>query len=204
MKKGGQSKKGNAYENRVAKLFTAAYYSEGDGEFRRAPKSGGWDKRVIPADLVALKYVKATDDQLLPPGFNPKDPMEIDKVFRFAVECKNWKDGNVKHFVSGLYSVDSQIFGWMEQAIEDASYSKKTPLVVFKLYGKHNVVEILYPDFSILSTFFGNFPGKMYVVGSVIPKTKDGKTYVFALLSDFLEWIDWEVYKSAVLKGEIK
>ena len=130
--------------------------------------------------------------------------MEIDKCFRFSVECKNWKDSTVKHFVSGLYSADSQIFGWMEQAIEDASYSKKTPIVVFKLYGTKDVIEILYSDFSILSTYFGNFPGKMYVVGSIVPGLKAGETYVFALLSDFLEWIDWEVYKNLVFKGEIK
>jgi len=206
MKKGAQSKKANAYENKIAKLFTAAFYTEEDGslsgEFRRAPKSGGWDKRLIPADLVALKYTEKPG--ALPLGVKSKRAVDIDKIFRFSVECKTWADKNVKHFVSGLYSADSGFFVWMEQAIEDASYSKKTPLVVFKLYGVHNVVEILYSDFSILSTFFGNFPGKMYVVGSIIPETKDGKTYVFALLADFLEWIDWDMYKNLVSKGEIK
>jgi len=203
MRKGGQSQKGNSYENRIAKLFTIAYYSEGDGEFRRAPKSGGWDKRVIPADLVALRRSEG-EGEMLPLDRKAKYPMEIDKAFRFSVECKNWKDENVKHFMSGLYSVDSQIFGWMEQAIEDASYSKKTPIVVFKLFGTKDVIEILYPDFAKLSEIFGVFPGKMYIVGSIIPGTEEGKSYVFALFSDFLEWIDWEVYKSAVLKGEIE
>ena len=152
---------------------------------------------------MALKYVDDDKGDMLPLDRKAKFAMKIDDVFRFAVECKNWKDSTVKHFMSGLYSADSQIFDWMEQAIEDASYSGKTPIVVFKLFGTKDVIEILYPDFSILAEYFGDFSGKMYMVGSIIPETKDGKTYVFALLSDFLEWIDWDVYKSDVFQERI-
>ncbi len=99
MKKGRQKQKGTAYERMIAKLFTEAYYSAEDGEFRRVPLSGGWDKRTAPGDLIALKYVDKEGEAMV-----------IDSSFPFSVECKTWRDENVKHFFSGLYSNETVIF----------------------------------------------------------------------------------------------
>jgi len=186
MKRGGQKAKGNAYERVVAKIFTETYYPAEDGEFRRVPLSGGWDKRAAPGDLIALKYVDKEGEEMV-----------IDRSFPFLVECKTWKDENVKHFFSGLYSEDSIFFDWMLQACGDSSLARRLPLVVFKLYRTENVAMIVSTDFYQLANLFGNFVGKIYNIEKIMPKDEGAvpQKLVFVLLKDFLEWIDWEVYK---------
>jgi len=178
MRKGGQKAKGSAFELAIARILTEAYYSQGDGEFRRVPASGGWDKRTAPGDLIPFKYTNGG--------------MVIDKSFPFVVECKNWRD--VKHFFSGLYSKESQLFDWMEQAVADAQFVGKMPLVIFKLYRQENVVILQSGDFWKLESLFGTPGAQYYELKRFVPKT--GRSgLVFILLGDFLRWLDWEIYK---------
>lgn len=188
MKRGGQRAKGNAYELRIAHLLTEVYYPDEDGQFRRVPLSGGWDKRVAPGDIIALKYTDVW-----------KKEMVVDKSFPFSIECKDWKDQNVKHFFSGLYSKESSFFEWMEQASEGARTTKKMPLVVFKLYRSENIVMLDMMHFTQLRDTFGIFPGgNWYLLSRYKPQEVQcisSGSFVFCLLKDFTNWIDWEVYK---------
>lgn len=195
MKPGGQKRKGSAYERVIAKLFTEQYYSD-DGEFRRVPLSGGWDKRVVPGDLMALKYSGIDDTEGL--------SMIIDKTFPFSIECKNYRDENVKHFFSGLYSNKSQMFDWLEQAENDASPSNKYPLVVFKLYGSNNIVMTNDTTFHGLRGMFGLFPGNYFKLALCNSKGYELTESVFFLLDDFFEWVDWGVFKTIAKAQYIK
>lgn len=188
MRKGGQKAKGSAHQRRVANLFTPAYYPEGQGLFKSTPGSGGWDKRAAPGDVIAFKYIDEETKEL-----------GRDKNFPMVIECKDWKDANVKHFFSGLYSDESQLFDWMEQAMDDALVVKKIPIVVFKLYRTENVVMLMSSTFNKLADLFGNFTGKIYIIEKIMPKgyNKEQEAYqklVFVLLKDFIQWIDWRVY----------
>jgi len=182
MRKGGQKQKGNTYERAIAKIFTEIYYPEGDGEFRRVPLSGGWDKRMAPGDLVALRYTSAE-------GVG----MVIDSSFPFSIECKTWKGENVKHFFSGLYSKETIIFDWIRQATEDCEPSKKMPIVVFKLLRTDNILLMERGVFYQMGNLFGNFPGKKWY--KLIKYEPDDMQLIFCLLNDFLNWIDWDVFK---------
>jgi len=186
LKQGRQKQKSNAHERSIAAIFTKAFYIDGDGEFRRTPMSGGWDKRAAPGDLIPLKFTSTSQSLYAEAGSNAV----LDSAFPFSVECKNWKD--VKHFFSGLYSADSDIFGWMKQAVSDATPSGKIPIVVFKLYRAENIVLIQAGDFNKLREYFGLFPGAVYgaTKGGV-----EGMAVMFVLLKDFIEWIDWGFYK---------
>jgi len=188
MRPGGSKAKGSDYERAIAKLFTAAYYPEGDGEVRRIPLSGGWDKRLVPGDLVPLKCVDKQTEEMV-----------IDRSFPFSVECKTYADANVKHFFSGLYSKETVIFEWLEQAIDDCRPSKKMPLVVFKLFGTKNILLLESDIFYQMGNMFGNFPGKKwYKLIRNKPDEVDctfSERIIFCLLEDFLEWIDWSVFK---------
>lgn len=178
MKKGGQKAKSNRHQNMVAKIFDDAYYPEGDGEFRSTPASGGWDKRIAPGDIQPFVYRSRKSDEMI-----------IDQSFPFSIECKDWKDENVKHIFSGLYSQPSQIYGWIEQSMGDADASGRIPVVVFKLYRTENVVLMCDLDWGQLRGLFGRFKYPTYkVMGGPY-------TIVFGLLSDFIKWVDWGWYK---------
>jgi len=183
MKPGGQKTKGNAYERHIAAIFTEVYYSDGGGEFRRVPLSGGWDKRVAPGDVIPLRKYKNGE-------------MVLDTSFPFLpIECKNYRDANVKHFFSGLYSADSVIYDWALQAWSDAQYSKKMPLVVFKLYRAKDITMIRGGDFGKLCEIFGNPKAKFFKLYQTTLAGELLMPLIFILLSDFIDWIDWEVYK---------
>lgn len=191
MKKGAQKAKGSSYERVIAKLFTKQYYPNGDGEFKRVPLSGGWDKRVAPGDLMALKHTVADCiGQCL-----EEQSMVIDRSFPFSIECKNYRDENVKHFFSGLYSNQSQMFDWLRQAELDASLSKKLPLVIFKLYGTSNIVMTNYDSFHACGMIFGQFTGDYFRLTLTDNRGVYKLNATFFLLSDMFEWIDWEYYK---------
>ncbi len=192
MKQGGQKAKGNAYERKIAELFTKAYYPDGDGEVRRVPMSGAWDKRSTPGDLIAFKfrYKRRINDEMI-----------IDISFPLVVECKNWKD--VKHFFTGLYGAESAIFDWMKQAEMDAQPTNRIPLVVFKLYRQSNIGMLRATDFTRLKELFGEPDFKYYFLRRYSAKFADAiddfihypDLLVFFLLEDFLEWIDWSHFK---------
>jgi len=187
MKLGGQKAKGNAYERKIAELFTEAYYPDGDGEVRRVPMSGAWDKRTTPGDLIAFKYrLKGSNE------------MVIDTSFPLVVECKDWRD--VKHFFSGLYGKESAVFDWMKQAELDAKPTGKIPFVAFKLYRQENIGMLRATDFSRLKELFGEPNMKYYFLRrynkvSNIPTVEYPDLLVFFLLDEFLKWIDWSHFK---------
>jgi hypothetical protein len=186
MKKGAQKKKSDAYERSIAEIFTKAWFLPDEGEFRRVPMSGGWDKRVAPGDVIPLKIGKQCGSDWV-----------IDKRFPFSIECKNWNDANVKHFFAGLYSNESQIFDWMRQASEDASLSKKMPIVIFKLFRTNNICIMLSTDFVKLEEIFGAWCRKHYRLRR-FEITNSGPQLIaltFFLLDEFIEWIDWEFYR---------
>jgi len=190
MRKGGQKAKSYVHERAVGELFTKVYYPHDDGIFlRRDSVPGIRDKKMVPGDLVAFKYLS-----------KDKEEMAIDKSFPFVIECKSWKD--IKQFFSGLYSDESALFSWIEQVYEDSLYAKKIPIVVFKLYRQENIVELRSIDFDQLANLFGNFVGKIYTIEKIMPKKQIVaesivvyQKLIFVLLEDFLEWIDWDVYK---------
>lgn len=194
MKKGGQKAKANAHQRAVAKIFTEAYYPDGDGEFRSTPGSGGWDKRIAPGDVIAFKKIAPVHGHT---GMTPEPDFAIDNTFPLSIECKDWRDENVKHFFSGLYSEESQIFDWMRQSLADASCVNKTPIVVFKLFRTENIVILLSHDFVRLADLFGNFGKKFYTINSVPEKAVYHMRLelTLMLLKDFIEWIDWYVFK---------
>lgn len=187
MKQGQQKAKGSAYERVIADLLTKAYYQEGDGNFRRVPLSGGFDPRLVPGDLMALKRVS-----------NDTDEMIIDQSWPFSVECKNWR--TVSHFFKGLYANESEMFDWMDQATRDASHAKKMPLVVFKLYRQEHLAILLFKDWCQLGMTFGAYSCKRYEVMRFVREAYLGEDdvnvkLVFMKFVELLEWVDWEVYK---------
>jgi hypothetical protein len=182
VKKGAQKEKGHAYERDIAAIFTEVYYPDGGGEFRRVPLSGGWDKRVAPGDIIPLKAYKSGE-------------YVFDKSFPFSIECKNYRDENVKHFFSGLYSAESIIYSWASQALNDSRLANKIPLVVFKLYRAKNIIMIHGHDFGKLTEIFGIINKKQFKLVKTNEKGMYISTLVFLLLSDFTEWIDWDVYR---------
>jgi len=199
------SKDWKAFERSIAKAFTEVYYPVGDGEFRRTSaftQSGGFGKDMVCGDLVALKY-------------GVESNVYIDKTFPFSIECKNWKEENVKHFFSGLYSQESVIFSWMQQAYVDSARFNKIPLVAFRLFRQKSVALLQSTDFSKLKEMFGEPETKYYFLCRLGLTAEEQVLYrnrlVFILLKDFINWIDWEVYKfsnrrfikSLIKKGEL-
>lgn len=183
MKQGGQKAKGSAFERRVAEIFTEAFYPDGDGEIRRVPMSGAWDKRSSPGDLIAFKYKLRGSEEMI-----------IDTSFPHVVECKDWKD--VKHFFSGLYGNESAVFDWMMQADNDAKPTGRIPLVVFKLYRQRVIGMLKTTDFSRLTDLFGEPEAKHYFLKRFTIGTDCYQNrLVFLLFDEFLDWIDWSHFK---------
>lgn len=192
--------KGGQFERDVAKLFAASFYPDGEGTFRRVPLSGGWDKRLTPGDLMALKRRDLGSDELV-----------LDPSFPFSVEAKCWKSSSVSHFLSGLYGEESHFFLWMNQASADAQISSKIPVVVFKIFRKP-VICIRKNDFLKMTDIFGSVNGTTYEIRrGVKSECSFDNHLVYMLFEVFLTWVDWAVYKfvdssrlirSLVLKGE--
>jgi len=181
MKQGQQKAKGHAYERRVAKILTDVYYPDGSGVMKKTPLSGGWR---FPGDIIPLKFTGKGEE------------VKIDQSWPFMEECKDYKD--VKHFFSGLYSKDSQVFEWMDTAERDSVLKggNKIPLVIFKLYRQKDVVILDGYSFHRLEDMFG-VPNCCFFF---LRKIKQGllvRKLVFLLLTDFIDWIDFEVFKAS-------
>ena len=204
MRPGRQKAKGYSHEMAIGRIFTEAYYPDNDGIFlRRDSLPGIRDKKLVPGDLVAMKYLSKDEEEL-----------SIDKTFPLVLECKHYSNQTLKHFFSGLYSNESQIWDWIEQVWDDSLHVKKIPIVIFRLFRTEDVVEILSTDFHQLSNYFGNFPGRFYKLKRVREAgfKVDKKAYLkhsserglvfghdclyFFLLKDFLKWIDWSMFKT--------
>lgn len=174
-----------SYERVIGAIFTKIYYPDETGEFRRTGalvQSGKREEKVIPGDLAALRHSYG-------------GVLELDRSFPFSLECKTWKD--IKHFFVGLYAAESEMWDWIEQATDDASHIQLTPLVIFKLYRTNNVCMLLATDFSKLKEMFGEPDINYYFLRRFIKKLDANKPrlLIFLLLSDFIEWIDWDIYR---------
>jgi len=174
------------FEREIAEIFTQAYYSDEDGEFRRIPQSGGWTiiasgKKIFPGDLIPFRF--------------ETDGVIVDMRFPFSIECKT--RNKMEQFVSGLYAKESQFFGWIQQAIDDAEPFKKIPIVVFKLFRTNNIVMMTINNFYQLREIFGNIDGKYYFL-KCYEKQIETQGLVFLLLKDFIDWIEWSLYKMRI------
>jgi len=172
------------FERKVAELLTNVYYPEDDGEFRRVPQSGGWDKKVVTGDIMALKRVYGGG-------------LVFDLSFPFSVECKTYRD--IKHFFSGLYSAESELFEWMNQSQIDCEHIRgRMSIVTFKLYRQKIIAMLKAQTFTQLKELFGEPSFKYYFLRRHYLDPDDRhlpNLLVLCLFSDFVEWIDWEVYK---------
>lgn len=192
--------KGASFERCIAAAFTTAFYPDGEGVFRRVPLSGGWDKRLTPGDLMALKKRSSDSEELV-----------LDSSFPFSVEAKCWNSKSISHFLSGLYGEESAFFLWMKQSESDVSNGSKIPIVVFKIFRKP-VICIRKNDFLKMQEVFGSCQGTIYELrkGSRT-ESSFSDNLVFFLLEEFFIWVDWSIYRfvdssrlirSLVKKGE--
>ena len=184
MRPGGGKSKGSAYERAVAKVLAAAFYPEGDGVFQRIYSHPIPTKGETRSDLKALRYITIDID-------SGEKALVADSSWPFVVECKNYKD--VRHFFSGLYAKDTELFDWMWQATQVAQDEKKMPLVIFKLFRAEHIAMLSAPDFHKLGEIFGTFPTVQFSL--VREEPTRWKSLKLVLLRDLLEWIDWGVYK---------
>ncbi len=97
--------KGNKWERDVCKVFQTLWQCE----FRRSPRSGGWDKRVAPGDIIAI---------------NP------DAGFPLSVECKAQEGWSLDDM---LFRPDKGTLpGFLRQAWGDALGAGLAPVLVAK------------------------------------------------------------------------
>ena len=173
--------KGSSFERDVAAILAKAFYPDGSGVFRRVPLSGGWDKHVAPGDILAFKYREFGSEELV-----------MDTRFPFVVECKNWKD--IKQPFCGLYAADSELFSWMQQAVNAAVDSKKIPIVIFKLYRASIIAMLRGTDLCKLEELFGEYPKAAYGIVKRVPQLGVSAKLIMVLLAEFLVWIDLGIY----------
>jgi len=130
-------RKGNAYENKVAKMFTKWL----GHPFRRVPSSGGWDKLAGDGKKVAPGDIYCSDP---------------DYHFCHVVECKNrersWDFGRL------LTGKCKPFWDWWDQVCGDAepfvpheqegSWSLgRSPMLVFTKNGEEDFVAVEYESF---------------------------------------------------------
>lgn len=191
MRPGGGKAKGSAYERAVAEVLTKAYYPDGDGLFQRILPQPIPKKGEVRGDLKALKY--RTDFPITRyEGQDLSRYLVFDNSWPFVVECKSYKE--VKPFFCGLYAKETALFDWMDQAAEVADIEKHTPLVVFKIFRSEHIAMLRTTDFSRLMDMFGVCKAKRFRL-TMLVEGNETKGMTMLLLTDFLSWIDWGVYK---------
>ena len=186
MRPGGGKSKGSSYERTIAKILTVSYYPDEDGRFQRIYSHPIPAKGETRGDLVALRYFSVGPDD--------EKALVKDSSWPFTVECKCYKD--VRPFFSGLYASESLLFAWMAQATVVAETEKKTPLVVFRIFRGENLVMLRRIDFAQMKELFGLPKAKYYQVLRYSPM-EENWGLILLLLKDFLEWIDFGVYRLA-------
>ncbi len=105
MKPGGGRIKGANFENYCGNLLTGWY----GGQFKRVPKSGGWDKSVITGDI-----------------FRVAQDGGVDPNFPLSVECKNHVDWEIEEVLRGV----GKIYKWWKQCTDDCP-KRKQPFLMF-------------------------------------------------------------------------
>lgn len=116
-KKGLNSKKkGSRIELEFAKILTKRF----DKEFKRTPQSGAW--ATVNKDSQIREDAKEilSGDIICPPNFV------------FSIECKGRAEFNFWNFLNEETN-HLEIDDWIWQAEQDASVSKKMPLLLIKI-----------------------------------------------------------------------
>ena len=110
MKPGGGRLKGVSFERQMVKRFNEWWPA---GDFRRSPKSGGWEKNRNVQEVVAAGDL-----------YTPR------RMFPFSIECKkqegSWDLGRLL-----VDSTKGPIEGWWQQCVRDAELMDKEPMLVF-------------------------------------------------------------------------
>lgn len=193
MRPGGGKAKGGSFERQIAEVLTKAYYPDGDGIFQRILPQPIPKKGEVRGDLKALRYMSDGTISIPPRGPNADRYLVFDSTWPFVVECKNYKD--VDPFFKGLYAKDTLLFDWIDQANEVALLEHKMPLVVFRLFRTENIAMMWNRDYIELVKMFGVMPTRTFLLSR--DKVMEHTALRFVLLNDFLEWVDWGVYKAA-------
>jgi hypothetical protein len=116
--------KGNGFESQIAKKLSAALNPL---KFIRTQGSGA---RVGGKNFETIGQMFGEDALKLFVGdVVPVNEKESGVTFNFSVECKFYKtpDG-----FTSLVSGTSNVFKWMQEAIDDASKIDRVPLLIFK------------------------------------------------------------------------
>lgn len=108
-------RKGNAYENQLAKRFKEWW---GSGEWARTPSSGGWATRAVREDFRTCGDIITTASD-----------------FPFCVEAKNQKGWKLDQL---LTAPKSQLYKFWEQAVEETP-DGLIPLVIARNMGSEFV-----------------------------------------------------------------
>lgn len=129
--------KGNSFELQVTKLFADKF----GGDWRRVPNSGaftGGKNRDSLQDFRADAKEILSADIITPAGFP------------YQLECKSYNDEPKFHQL--LESGSKKLDEWIKQSDEDAKFSNKKPLIVFKMNRKGIFVCLNQEDFSFENT----------------------------------------------------
>lgn len=124
MKPGAGKAKGNGFENTVAKKLSDALAPL---KFIRTQGSGA---RVGGKNFETLGMLFGEDALKLFVGdVVPVNEKEASVKFRFSIECKFYR---MPDKFTSLVAGSANVFKWMKEAIDDASKTGKTPLLIFK------------------------------------------------------------------------
>ena len=188
MKAGGGKSKGSAYERRIRDILTASYYPDGGGEFQRIYSHPIPKKGEVRGDLKALKYIVTGS----PLDREEERALVLDSSFPFAVECKNYT--KVKPLFCGLFASECELWGWMTQAVEASE--GKMPLVVYRLFRTADIAVLRSTDFAKFKELFGVYRHECYALTHYSGESGEIESSLFLfLLKDFLEWVDWGVFR---------
>lgn len=180
MKRGGGGAKGSAYERTIAQILTDEFYPDNDGMFQRVYGHPIPVKGTVKNDLKAMRrYVVDGEETLV-----------LDASWPFSVECKNYKAVDLPF--AGYWKKESDLWSWMAQAEEAAK--NKMPLVVFRLFRTPDFAMINGQTFGQLHALFGYYKKLYYTIWR--QELPNSQTLHVFLLSEFLDWIDWGVFKA--------
>ena len=119
--------KGNGFENVIAKKLSVALDPL---KFIRTQGSGA---RVGGKNFETIGQMFGEDALKLFVGdvvcVNEKQVIELPKRFRFSIECKFYKTQDP---FTSLVSGTSNLFRWMQEAIDDAKKVERAPMLIFK------------------------------------------------------------------------
>jgi len=119
MRGSGRRQKGNAFENKVAKILSPYFKVT----LRRTPGSGGWSRVSNKGDLTAEKGTP----------------------FDFCIECKHDKNWSLDDFV--LNGTSSKLGKFLEQTVREAAVEEKIPILVAQRNYKKPLIFFRLRDF---------------------------------------------------------